>query len=92
MGFHAERKRRVLEKEVRLIDGQIFCRSMSRVFFLFNLPLPFSPPPSGSFALFDTRASPRVEKAKIQRWKERDGRITKEEGGRREGGVRNGEV
>lgn len=34
IGFHAERKRRVSEKEVRLIDGQILCRSMPRVSFL----------------------------------------------------------
>lgn len=92
IGFHAERKRRVLEKEVRLTDGQILCRSMPRVCFLFNLPLPFSPPPSVSFAVFDTHASQRAVKAKTQQWKERDGGITKEEGGRREGGARNGEV
>lgn len=64
IGFHAERKRRVLEKEVRLIDGQILCRFMPRVRFLFNRSLPFSPPPSVSVALFDTLTSRGLKKQK----------------------------
>lgn len=92
IGFHAERKRRVSEKEVRLIDGQILCRSMPRVCFLFNRSLPFSPPPSVSVALFDTLASRGLKKQKPSDGGRRDGGKTKEEGGRREGGVRNGEV
>lgn len=48
--------------------------------------------PAVSVALFDAHISPKAEKAKTQRWRERDGGKTEEEGGRREGGVRNGEV
>lgn len=88
--------------EVRLIDGRPCADPCSEsVFFSIGHSRSLVHP-AISVALFDKRTPPRglkkhkkkeKEKEKTpQRWRERDGETTKEEGGRIEEGVRNGEV
>lgn len=62
--FHAERKRRVLEKEVRLIDGQIMYGFMPQVCFLLICHSHGLLHPVISVALFNAHTSQRLKKQK----------------------------
>lgn len=75
--FHAGRERRVSEKEVRSTDGQILCRSMPRVCFLFNQTLLFFSSTLRLWCPVGHIHLPSAKSKKTQLWRETDSESTK---------------